>query len=438
MGEFGVVSLRVGDQEITVFKSYSVNSHFLTPTDGFHFVVGDEQLTDDLLDLLVPGRKCQLFLDGAPQCTGYIDRVDTTGDRYSGNVVSIGGCDVFSPVVRSEIDPRRRFPEKTPLDVLLHDILEPFGFTKFDIDNSANVQVAANRALHSIKVGGKAKRHPRRTRSAKTLKEYPLAKAHPHHGETFFQFLGRLLNREGLWMWPNVQGDGVIVSTPNYDQEPCAQLRRKRGGATNNILRGGVIRDGSDQPSHIFATGRVPPREQQHSKMIVVLDNPLTSIKDSVGGAPQRLASGNAASDPKAAADKVLFSDAVLQTHKELYKWTTRVPTQPIDVVNTFASLVSRPKYVKDDDSHTIAHLQAFAKRQMSLHLRHAVKLEYTILGHRFDTGVIPTVDTIVDIQDDRSRWSGPAWVLSRTFNKSRNGGTTTDIELLPVGALSF
>ena len=51
--------------------------------------------------------------------TGYIDRVDTMGDRHSGNVVHIGGCDVFSAIVRSEIDPRTRYPEKTPLDKLL-------------------------------------------------------------------------------------------------------------------------------------------------------------------------------------------------------------------------------------------------------------------------------------------------------------------------------
>lgn len=432
------MSLRVGDTELTVFKSYSVNSHFLTPTDGFHFVVGDEQLTDELLDLLIPGRKCQLFIDGAIQMTGYIDRVDTTGDRSGGNVVTVAGCDVFSPVVRSEIDPRRRFPDKMPLDELLKDILTPFGFTKFEIDNTENIEVAANRAIRSIK-GGKAKRkHPRRVRSTKTLKKYALAKTHPHHGETFYQFLGRLLNREELWMWPNVEGDGIIVSTPNYDQDPVAQLRRKRRGATNNILHGGVIRDGTDQPSHIFATGRVPPHELQHSKMIVVVDNPLTNIQDTVGGAPQRLENGNAAGSFSEASSKVLFSDAVLQSHQELYKWTTRIPTQPIDVVNTFASLVSRPKYVKDDDSHTQAQLEAFAKRQMSLHLRHAIRLEYTIMGHRFENGVIPQVDLIVDVSDDRSRWDGPAWILSRTFHKSRNGGTTTDLELLPIGVLSF
>ena len=48
------MSLRVGDVELTVWKEFSVNSHSLTPTDASHFVVGDEFLTDEILDLLVP------------------------------------------------------------------------------------------------------------------------------------------------------------------------------------------------------------------------------------------------------------------------------------------------------------------------------------------------------------------------------------------------
>jgi prophage tail gpP-like protein len=438
-GEFGVMSLRVGDVELTVWKEFSVNSHFLTPTDAFHFVVGDEFLTDEILDLLVPGRRCQLLLDGAPQMTGYIDRVDTMGDRHSGNVVHIGGCDVFSAIVRSEIDPRTRYPEKTPLDKLLEDTCRPFGFTRFEIDNAANIDVAANRALHSIKPARKATKHKTRRPAAKTLKQYPLQKCRPHHGETYFQFLGRLTQREGLWMWPTVDGEGIVVGKPNYDQAPAGQLRRKRGGATNNILRGGIIRDGTDQPSFIVATGRVPPKIVEHTKTMVVIDNPLTGIKNIVGNAPQRLAGTNLANSQLAAAGETgSFSEAAVQRHKELYKYTERIPTQPLQVVNTYASLVARPKYVRDDDSHTMAQLRRFAMRQMSLHLRHAFCAHYEIMGFTFDNGVIPQVDQIVDVADDRSRFSGPLWVLSRTFNKSRSGGSTTTLEMIPLNCLAF
>jgi len=448
-GEYGVMSLRVGDQELTVWKAYSVNSHYLTPTDAFHLIIGDELLTDDLLDLLIPGRKCQLLIDGAPQCAGYIAVVDTTGDRLTGNVVVINGFDAFSPLVRSEIDPRRRYPEKLTLEHLLRDVLAPFGFTKFEIDNGENRSIAANRALRTPKTSAKPGRRARKP-APKPLKQLPLQKTRPHHGESVFQFLGRIMQREGLWLRPNVNGDGVIVSTPDFDQPPAAEIRRQRGGARNNILRGGIVRDSTDQPSHLIATGRVPAREVQHQKMMTIIDNPLTGILNIVGGAPARLAAATNPETVKSRAEasraqfeetrrqNPLFSDAMVQSHQELYKWTTRIPAQPIDLVNPFASLVATPKYVRDDDSHTIEQLQKFAQRQMSLHLRHAVVGTYVIDGHRFDNGVIPTIDMVINVIDDRSRWNGPMWICGRTFTKSRAEGTRTEIELLPLGVLTF
>jgi prophage tail gpP-like protein len=467
--ESETISLRVGDVEITVYKAYTINSHFLAPTDAFHLIIGDEVLTDQILDLLVPGRKCQLLIDGAPQCSGYIAVVDTTGDRLTGNVVVVNGFDVFSPIVRSEIDPKRRYPEKLTLEHLLTDLLTPYGFTKFAIDNEDNRAVAANRALKQPK-GAKPKkptsilRKPRGA-AAKPLKQYGLQKTRPHHGETLFQFLGRIMQRQGLWMWPNVQGDGIIVGKPNYDQPPAAELRRKRGGANNNIIRGGIVRDGTDQPSHIIATGKLPAREVQHSKMQVVLDNHFTgkfsptgqfqfgrsqgALRNEEGTPPplpvrpgvnQSTAIARRHSGPLTSRrnEDGSFSEDYFVVHQELKKWTTRVPAEPVTLVNPFASLVSTPKYVRDDESTTIDQLQAFARRQMSLHQRHAFVATYTIHGHHFDNGVIPQVDMVITVDDDRSRFSGPLWIVGRTFQKSRQLGTTTEIELLPLGALAF
>jgi hypothetical protein len=45
-------------------------------------------------------------------------------------------------------------------------------------------------------------------------------------------------------------------------------------------------------------------------------------------------------------------------------------------------------------------------------------------------------VDTVVDVQDDRSNWHQPMWILSVSHRKSRHGGTTTEIETLPLGAI--
>src|SRR6266542_78830 len=134
VGDKDRVSLRVGDEIIQIWESYTFSKHYLQPTDGFRFIVGDEQLNPDLFKLLVPGQRVQLEINGNLQCTGYIDVVDPSGDRSSGNTILLEGRDCFSPVVDAEIDPRKHYPDKTILSKLLEDTLEQFDCTTFLID----------------------------------------------------------------------------------------------------------------------------------------------------------------------------------------------------------------------------------------------------------------------------------------------------------------
>jgi len=393
IGEFGSIVLRIDDKEIAVFKEYCFSNHFLTPTDGFRMVLGDEVLGPEFFDILIPGKTVQLLIDGKLQATGYLDVVDYTGDRMSGNTVVLEGRDVLSVVVDSEIDPRKRFPEKTPLDKLLKDTLLPFGFTTFSIDNEKNSSIAAGKFLKRPK------------KPSKSLPSYRLTQSKPHHNERYFEFVSRITQREGLWIWAGVDGKTLIVGKPDFDQAPRYQIRRKNGGATNNILSGGVRYDSVDQPSMIFATGNIPPTSYEHVVGHVLIVNPYWTSE----------------------------TPTLLDEVKE----TVEVKAKPVQLPNRFASLVARPKFVKDTESRTKDQLSRFAQRTLSLYVRRAVVGTYTFMGHELD-GQVVQVDTVVDVQDDRSNWHAPMWILSRSLRKSRTGGTTTTIECLPLNSLVF
>lgn len=469
-GEHGQMSMRVAGQEISIWKEYSYTSDFLSPTDNWRFVVGNETLTDELLNLLVPGNKVEFFIDGIKQSAGYIDIIDASGNRATGaNTIVVEGRDTFAPVVDSQIDPLHKYPEKYPLDKLILDVLEPFNFKTIEIDNAANVEVKARLASDLLK--------PRKHRGNRPdLRRFPVPKKKPQHNDSFFNFLSRITQRYGLWMWPTVDGDGVVVSSPDYDQDPKYEIRRKRNGAANNIQSGGIRKDSTEQPTFISCTGDIPAVTHEHAKMRVVIDNPYVvglglgqsfaeylSSDVGRGASPESIAAtrNDAIKSSKelllletrdkqdekfghlqysASQEKQTFNEFLVRTHKEVVagsKWTEVIKVKPIVLNNVYASKVARPRFLRDGDSHTIEELRFFARRQLSLCIRKAYVGRYRMAGHKLN-GNIVNVDTIIDIDDEQCRHKGPMWIQSVTFSMSRTQGATMDIVTLPINALQF
>lgn len=430
VSEYGTMSVRVKDVEISVWKEYAFSSHYLAPTDGFHLVVGDEQIAPELWDLLRPGEKVQLFIDGLPQATGYIDVVDTAGDRNSGNIIQVEGRDVFAPLVTATIDPTQmKYPPLTPLSKLLMDTCQPFGFTAFFLDNEDNSNVAAGKAIQ------------RPTKSSKKLDQYKLPRTKPQHGETYYDFLLKLVEHEGLHFFPTVDGSGIVVAKPDFDQKPRYELRRTRDGKANNIIAGGIRRDGTDQPSCIIATGNVPPSEHECSRPIAMCAHPLLPLAPIPAGTPTNFVETGPV-DPTAAMRQRLEEANIrgpekwVATYVQNEKYVATVPAPPVNIVNPFAPTMARPKFLKDQASHTAEQLANFAKRQMSLYLRRAFVARYTVAGHRID-GQVPQVDSVISIVDERSNWRGNMWIISRVFRKGRRG-TYTEIEAVPLHSLTL
>ncbi len=93
--------------------------------------------------------------------------------------------------------------------------------------------------------------------------------------------------------------------------------------------------------------------------------------------------------------------------------------------------------YLHDDESATTEQLQCFIRRELALRQRRSLTYSVEMPGHT-QNGKPWAVDTMVTVDDDYNRIHEDLYVLSRTFSKSRQGGTKTHLELIRPGTLEF
>ena len=128
-----------------------------------------------------------------------------------------------------------------------------------------------------------------------------------------------------------------------------------------------------------------------------------------------------------------------------LAKYPRAVKLPPRSAAATYVQQYTptfRVMYLHDDESKTQDELNNFVYRQMALQMQHGLRAHYTVYGHGQifgDGGFTPwAVNTVVDVNDEVGGIAEPMWVLSRTFNKSRRSGTTTDLELIRLYSLDL
>jgi prophage tail gpP-like protein len=91
--------------ELRNWDNYSINSDFLTPTDGWTIGLGGDSYWTDIVELLQPDTKVQIWVDGVRVLTGFVDIVRTRSDVEGGVRVEIQGRDVLRPLCKANIHP---------------------------------------------------------------------------------------------------------------------------------------------------------------------------------------------------------------------------------------------------------------------------------------------------------------------------------------------
>ena len=412
------VSLGIVDAglAITNFISYRYTESFTTPSDAFSFVIEDAYFDDLTRSAVVPGAKVTLTLEGNAQCTGYIDSVEKSADRSSGVVWTISGRDVLGQAIDCGIDPTTNFNPGFTLDQFLAAVFAPYGWsqvTHFADDNSANRGVITGQ-----------KRGTPTSKKGKPLKKFVLHQLKPYPKEGAYAFAARVCQRQGLWIWPSSDGQQLVVGKPDFEQTPYTLLQRLNNGGGTNVLSGSVKFDVADQPNIILADGFAGGASFGHSKMQALMVNPAVTYQPGGVGANYQ-------------------SIGAYTTFLAKYPRAVRLP--PRSGAATYVQQYTptlRVMYLHDDESKTPDELANFVYRQMALQMQHGLRAHYTVYGHGqiFGDGAFTpwAVNTVVDVQDEVGGLTEPMWVLSRTFNKSRRSGTTTDLELIRLYSLDL
>lgn len=384
------------------FFSYSFASDFLEPNDSWSFVTGGLELANEVLANLVPGTLVQLVINDHVQATGYIDSVFPHGDRGTGKIIQVSGSDTFAPIVRGGADPYEpglRFTADQTLADMVTSIFGRFGFTKFDINDQANL---------SVKTGLRPERFSKKGKPTKSF-QFP-QQLKPTPGESSWQYVSKVAERMGLFIWPSADGTTVIVSTPDYDQPPIYAVGRDLKG-NSNIITGGVGVHTGHQPSIIVATGFAGGGEWDKAHMKIAMLNELTGFTR--GGA---ILGG--------VSNVMLANEDALIVEPRVFPSALVRPVRP-----------AVPYYIHDEDSKSWNQLTNFVCRKMSSFQKEMWVGQYEVYGHTFfdgSTSIPWTVNTMVSVSDSISGFTGPMWVCGRTFTKdARTGGTKTHLHLL-------
>jgi prophage tail gpP-like protein len=399
--------------EIQNFREYSFQSHFLTPADHFSFTIGDEAISKSILDGIYIGQQVTLSLNGYVQAGGFIDQVKPKSSRRSGTEVVVEGRGWLAPAVDANVDPTTvRFnATNTLLDVIIA-CFAPYGFGGIG-------QILASDEANGNAITGQI-RGTRTSKKGKSIKSIVAHQLKPYPHEGVFQFASRLTQRFGLWIWASADGANLIVDVPDFTQKAIYTIVHKVGadGASNNYEDGEIDANAENQPSIIVADGFSGGGEFGRSSMVAIAINELTGLGPPSGAVR--------ALKPELAAIMVKYPSATVLPIRQDVGSGVRFPNAPV-----------RAMYLHDDESKTNDELVAFVKRELALRQHRAFTARYTFEGHTLN-GVPFYTNSIANVQDDVLRFTGRLWCISRTFLKSRGGGTSTHTEWILPGTLSL
>ncbi|MFO0610801.1 MAG: hypothetical protein U0324_47000 [Polyangiales bacterium] len=317
-----------------------------------------------------------LEVDGAVQLRGQVERIRDAADR-AGAPLTLGGRDALAAALVSDVDPRLSLRDAT-LEEVMRRAIEPLGLA---------VTVGANadevRAIQAGRRPGAAGRASRRQH---------VDRYKPKMGEKVWAFLEGLARRHGFLLFaaPTREGTGLVVDRPAYDSAPVGTLVRRRlpsGEYEGNVLSLALDLNAAEVPTVVTVTGHSRLGARQDARHQATLAN------DRIRTAVQRVA----------------------------------------------ATFPPRPRYLRDPHARTLQIAEQRARRELTRAMAEFAVVEATVQG--FSTGPqasapLWTINSMVTLDDEVTGVRG-AWLVTQvTFQRSRAGGHTTRLRLVPPGAI--
>jgi len=350
-----------GGVVLTGFESYAINTDLVTPCSGWDVTIGGLRAWRKYSGVVVPDAKVQIFIDSVQVMQGWIDVVESecTAEAMT---VRISGRDHLKPLVKCNVHPNTVIKDLTiaqAVEKVLTQVYRTEVPTVF-FDNEANRKVLTRKTSKKGKPINAQKQ---------------LEQLQPQSGEGAFEFVARFLRRNGLWLWPTVDGN-LVVGKPNYDQPPHYNLTRSFGGTVSTVQRAKVRRDKTNVASHVYIFGKSGGKGEKSTSIL-----------------------GHAVD-----ADWKLWA----------------------------------PMYVKHDEVTTAKEADNIAWQQLTRQKQNEFVYECTVKGH-FDaaTRAYYAIDTIAHVHDEIESLDSDMYVSSCTWEQSASE-TTTRLKLIPLYSLIF
>lgn len=362
------LTLIVDGYDFSLWTSATVAAEFLQPCQTINLAIGADETRLDLIQAVQPGKKFQLDVNGSPVCTGFIDSVGAESN-HGGTVVHVSGRDMLAPLVDGNVNPFMPLAKTATMkDVVEEVVVRQFGMDLVILDDESpsKIKDAHDKGVGSTVGSVLRPRFKHRPRD-------PLRDVRPHANQGAYQYLSGIIHRLGYHLWNSADGNFIVLSSPDYEQDPAYSLRNHAGPSgvsrSNNIESAKVSRNMTGVPSHVWVSGK--------------------SSKPGDKSSP---------------------------------KGHTTYPAQR----------VFKPFYVVDDQSNDKDHADTVARFVLGKALLNSFTYEVTLRGFSDPSGSIYAVNTVANVKDERCGLDGLMWVSKRTFRKSRQG-TFTDLTLIPV-----
>lgn len=201
--------LNVGGIELRHFLSFEVDADMYNAASAFALDVANPDVS------VLEGQSCQLKVNGQKVLNGYIDIVDSSGEKGS-HSLKLYGRDLMGVLVEWKLT------TSTPIDI-------------------SGMQIFAQKLLKMVPVI-----NLKSVSYAKgVFNKQAIANAQPFYteiGQTIFEVLSKFAREHGLLFWCNPDGS-FVFGTPLTAGAPTYRLTLRRDGIGNNVKHWKVRKD---------------------------------------------------------------------------------------------------------------------------------------------------------------------------------------------------
>jgi len=326
----------------------------------------------------------RVALDGAEQVHGRIERVSIRTTR-EGRALTISGRDFAARALDWDADPTIHLRGKQlgeALELLFRDVYA--------------VPVVLVSGAEQAEIQGRPQRARRTRATSRPRRAQKIDAFALNAGDKIWQTADQLCRRSGYLLWcapVSEQTAGLVVDVP-VSSGPTLygfeRARRPDGVYAGNILESAYTFDGTDVPTVVTAFATAP----------------LDSNDDAHGRAA--IPNARYAQHPMVAHDGTLSG-----------------------------SLIPKPRYIKPRRARTLEDVEKAADRVVAEAMADFEVCEITVRGWG-QNGRLYAVNTLARLRDEsESPVIDGAYLVTRVaFKRSRDGGTTSTLRLVPAGAI--